>query len=68
MKFKKEVKQKKRCKSCKKRLRERAYHFSNQIAIEKGYCSFACMQGKIGNAEALVVLQEVLGKNKGVKK
>lgn len=60
MKFKKEEKQKKRCKSCKKRLRERAYHFSNQIAIEKGYCSFACMSGGLGNEEALVVLQMVL--------
>ncbi len=68
MRFKKEVRQKKRCKHCKKRLREDAYHFSNQIAIEKGYCSFACMSGDLGNEEALIVLQEVLGKNKGVKK
>ncbi len=64
MKFKKQAKQEMNCKNCKRELSERAYHFSNQIAIERDYCSFACMSGDLGNEEALKVLGKIKGGNK----
>lgn len=48
------------CKKCDKKSIERAFHFANQIAKDKGYCSFACMAGDLGHAEACVALQQDL--------
>lgn len=50
------------CKLCKEPLPLKALHFSNEIAIAHGYCSWMCMVGDLGNEKALAILQENSGK------
>jgi len=48
----------KHCKHCKEPLPPFALHFSNTIAIDKGYCSYFCMLSALGEEKALKVLQK----------
>ena len=34
--------------NCKKELPITEYHFSNQLAVENGYCSWTCMVNHLG--------------------
>jgi len=45
------------CKNCGRKVSERALHFSNQVAIKKGYCWIGCMIKKLGKEKALKIVQ-----------
>jgi len=47
-----------KCKSCGKKLSEKAFHFSNQVAIKEGYCWIGCMTKDLGADEAFSILQK----------
>lgn len=49
------------CKHCKRKVSERALHFSNQAAIKEGYCWIGCMIGKLGMEKAMKGLQKYRG-------
>lgn len=36
-----------------------AYHFSNKIAIERGYCSWICLSMDFGHEKALELVKEM---------
>lgn len=44
------------CKLCEEPLPQLALHFSNQIAIEFGYCSWMCMNSDLGEEKAYAIL------------
>lgn len=46
----------KHCKLCQEPLPKLALHFSNQIAIEFGYCSWMCMNSDLGEEKAYAIL------------
>ena len=46
------------CKLCKEPLPTQALHFSNEVAIAHGYCSWMCMISKLGEKKAMDILQE----------
>jgi len=46
------------CKNCKRKVPERALHFSNQVAIKEGYCWIGCMMADLGKEKALKGLQK----------
>jgi len=50
------------CKLCKEPLPSKALHFSNEVAIAHGYCSWMCMNADLGNDKAMAILQEDSGK------
>lgn len=45
-----------RCKLCEEPLPKLALHFSNQIAIEFGYCCWMCMNSDLGKEKAQALL------------
>jgi len=46
------------CKLCKEPLPSKALHFSNEVAIAHGYCSWMCMISDLGEKKAMAVLQK----------
>lgn len=48
------------CKNCGRKVSERAFHFSNQVAIKKGYCWIGCMIRDLGAEQAFNILQKHL--------
>ena len=54
------------CKLCGEPLPKLALHFSNRLAIEKGFCSWICLSMKIGHTKALALIKEGKeGQNQG---
>jgi len=51
----------KHCRHCKEPLPPFALHFSNRVAIDKGYCSYFCLSSALGKEKALRVLQKCQG-------
>ena len=51
-----------KCKNCGRKFSGKAFHFSNQIAIKKGYCWIGCMMKDLGADEAFNVLQKCMVK------
>jgi len=50
-----------RCKLCEELLPQLALHFSNQIAIECGYCCWMCMTAALGEEKAHRMLADKSG-------
>jgi hypothetical protein len=48
----------KKCRHCKEPLPPYALHFSNETAIEIGYCCYFCMSSALGEEKALKALQK----------
>ena len=46
------------CKLCTEPIPVKALHFSNEIAIAHGYCSWMCMIGDLGEKRAMILLQQ----------
>jgi len=50
------------CKLCGEPLPLKALHFSNELAIEHGYCSWMCMISDLGEKKTMAILQKDSGK------
>jgi hypothetical protein len=48
----------KHCKHCKEPLPPFVLHFSNEAAVDRGYCSWFCMLSALGEEKALKALQK----------
>lgn len=46
------------CKLCQEPLPKLALHFSNKLAIERGFCCWICLSMKIGHIKALALIKE----------
>lgn len=51
----------KHCKLCEETIPKLALHFSNQRAIELGYCCFMCMNSDLGEDKAYSLLGQKPG-------
>jgi len=63
------------CKYCKKPLSEKSLYFSDETAIENGYCSWFCMKVDLGFEQTIRIMKEACkiglqgeNKNKGMIK
>ena len=45
-----------KCKLCTEPLPLKALHFSNELAIEHGYCCWICLSMDLGHEKALTIL------------
>ena len=45
-----------KCKLCTEPLPVKALHFSNELAIKHGYCSWICLSMDLGHERALAIL------------
>ena len=46
------------CRLCGEKLPIKCLHFSNELAVKHGYCSWMCLSSDLGNEKALELLNE----------